>query len=51
MAVVHLHGRPDQHQAGVAVADFYRIENSKIIEHWDVVQPIPAEKANPRDMF
>ena len=49
-AVVHLHGRPDPALPGVAVADFYRVENGKIVEHWDVIQPVPESRVNPRDM-
>jgi len=50
-AVVHLHGRPDPALPGVAVADFYRVENGKIVEHWDVIQPVPENRTNPRDMI
>jgi predicted SnoaL-like aldol condensation-catalyzing enzyme len=32
--------------------DLFRIENNKIVEHWDVIQPIPTEGlANENGMF
>jgi predicted SnoaL-like aldol condensation-catalyzing enzyme len=32
--------------------DLFRIENSKIVEHWDVIQPVPSEGlANDNGMF
>jgi len=48
--VVHLHGRPDPALPGVAVADFYRVKDGKIVEHWDVIQPVVENRVNPRDM-
>jgi predicted SnoaL-like aldol condensation-catalyzing enzyme len=51
MAVIHLHGRTDPATAGGAVADIYRLKDSRIVEHWDVIQPIPATARNPHPMF
>jgi len=36
---------------GSAVADFFRLENGKVVEHWDVLQPVPESAANDHPMF
>lgn len=46
LVVVHSHWRDSPAERGQAVIDIYRIENGKIAEHWDVVQPVPATAAN-----
>lgn len=34
-----------------AVADFYRYNGSCIVEHWDVIQSVPANATNPHPLF
>ena len=51
LAAVHLHGRRSPEVRGGAVVDLFRIADGKIVEHWDVLQPIPEQCANPRPMF
>lgn len=36
---------------GTVAVDFFRLEDGKIVEHWDVLQPWPDESLNPHPMF
>jgi predicted SnoaL-like aldol condensation-catalyzing enzyme len=36
---------------GTAVADFFRLEEGKVVEHWDVLQPMPESATNEHPMF
>ncbi len=36
---------------GSAIVDIFRVENNKIEEHWDSVQPIPEKSMNNNTMF
>ncbi|WP_375195311.1 nuclear transport factor 2 family protein [Sphingobium sp.] len=40
LALVHLYGRGKPGTPGGAVADLYRLKDGKVVEHWDVLQPI-----------
>ena len=51
LAAIHLFGRGDPATPGAAVADIYRLKDGKIVEHWDILQPIPTRSANPHPMF
>ena len=33
------------------IVDIFRVENGKIAEHWDVMQPVPADAVNKRPMY
>jgi predicted SnoaL-like aldol condensation-catalyzing enzyme len=49
--VIHLHGRRSRGERGGSVVDLYRLDGGKIVEHWDVMQPVPESAVNPRPMF
>jgi len=35
----------------MALADFFRLEDGKVVEHWDVIQPVPENSANANGIF
>jgi predicted SnoaL-like aldol condensation-catalyzing enzyme len=46
----HWHGLSDNPR-GETVVDIFRLEHGKVVEHWDVIQPIPETSANANTMF
>lgn len=50
LAMVHVQasrpGAPD-----AAVADIYRFEDGRIVEHWDVLQQVPVHAVHDHPMF
>lgn len=38
-------------EPGRALADYFRLDNGKVVEHWDVIQDVPTESANDNGMF
>lgn len=51
MVVVHSWCTASPTDRGSAVVDMFRLEHGKVVEHWDVVQPIPEKSANNNTMF
>ena len=51
LVVLHVHSRTTISDRGRAVVDIFRVFNGKIVEHWDVIQPVPDKAANPNTMF
>lgn len=49
--VVHVHVVRWPGDPGLAVVDIFRCKNGAIIEHWDVIQDVPARTINPNTMF
>jgi predicted SnoaL-like aldol condensation-catalyzing enzyme len=51
MVVTHSLLKTSPEDRGTAAADFFRLEDGKIVEHWDVLQPVPESAANEHPMF
>jgi predicted SnoaL-like aldol condensation-catalyzing enzyme len=49
--IAHTHGVRAPGQRGSAIVDIFRFEEGRIVEHWDVIQPIPEEARNANGMF
>ncbi len=51
LVAVHYHSQATPKDLGFAVVDIFRVENCRLVEHWDVVQAVPELSANDNTMF
>jgi predicted SnoaL-like aldol condensation-catalyzing enzyme len=51
LVVLHVHARNNLQDRGRAVVEIFRVAHGRIVEHWDVVQPVPPRLANTNSMF
>jgi len=53
LVALHTHQVKQPGERGTAIAEYFRFERGRIIEHWDVVEEVvdPAEVKNANGMF
>ncbi len=51
MVAVHVRSFDGPTRNGEAGVDIFRLEGGKIVEHWDVIQPIPDSLPHSNTMF
>jgi predicted SnoaL-like aldol condensation-catalyzing enzyme len=51
--ILHVHSVREPGTLGRAIVDIFRLENGKVVEHWDVIQDVvaPEQARNSNGMF
>jgi predicted SnoaL-like aldol condensation-catalyzing enzyme len=48
--ITHVWGHNGPNDRGFIAMDIFRLDNGKVVEHWDSVQPIPEKTMNTNGM-
>jgi len=51
LVALHVLQQLNPNDRGTAIVDIFRVENGKIVEHWDVIQPVPEKSAHDNKMI
>ena len=51
LVVAHVHAMRTPDDPGLAIVDIFRLEAGKIVEHWEVRQPVPDTALHGNGMF
>jgi predicted SnoaL-like aldol condensation-catalyzing enzyme len=49
--ILHVHIMNGVEAPNIAVMDIFRVENGKLMEHWDVASPVPETAKNTNGVF
>jgi predicted SnoaL-like aldol condensation-catalyzing enzyme len=49
--ILHVRNIPTPGARGNAIVDIFKLENGKVVEHWDVRQEVPENPRNNNTMF
>src|SRR6266571_5102340 len=49
--IVHVHAVREPGTRGNAIVDIFKLDDGKVVEHWDVIQPVLEKAANNNGMF
>ena len=49
--LVYIHTKVKSGNRTSSVLDIFRLQDGKILEHWDIIQQVPEKSANPHPMF
>jgi predicted SnoaL-like aldol condensation-catalyzing enzyme len=51
LVALHVHSVRVPGTRGRAIVDIFKLEDGKVVEHWDVIQDVPETAANDNTMF
>ena len=51
LVIAHVHARRTPTDPGLAIVDIFRLDDGKLVEHWEVRQPVPDDAVHDNGMF